>query len=78
MELTIKHMEPTIASGMPPDVGPPGGIKVMVPLSGTPAGPGDTITAHPIVTGGPGMFFLLSCRKIRHPSYFHTGAFYRG
>jgi hypothetical protein len=50
------QMEPTIASGCPPVVGPPGGITVMVPLSGGPDKPGDKTTEHPIVTGGPGIF----------------------
>ena len=54
-ELIIMHIEPVIARGIPLAVGPPGGIIVMVPLSGAPATPGDSTTAHPIVTGGPGI-----------------------
>jgi len=57
-ELIIVQTEPTIARGWPDAVGPPGGITVMVPLSGTPAIPGASTTAHPIVTGNPGMVFL--------------------
>jgi len=54
-ELIIVQMAPVIAKGIPLAVGPPGGIIVRVPLSGGPAAPGESKTAQPIVTGGPGM-----------------------
>ena len=59
-ELTIRQVEPHMASGIPLAVGPPGGIIVIVPVSGGPAAPGASETEHPIVTGGPGIAFLFS------------------
>ena len=66
-ELIIMQIEPTIASGCPPVVGPPGGITVMFPLSGGPDEPGDKTTEHPIVTGGPGIFLLR--KSVRSPAF---------
>jgi hypothetical protein len=54
------QIEPGTASGIPPAVGPPGGIVVMIPVSGGPESPGESITEHPIVTGGPGISNSLS------------------
>jgi hypothetical protein len=54
------QIEPGIASGMLLHVGPPGGIVVIVPVSGGPESPGERTTEHPIVTGGPGIIRSLS------------------
>jgi hypothetical protein len=51
----MAQIDPAVASGMPPAVRNGGKMPTMVPLSGGPAAPGVTITAAPIVTGGPGM-----------------------
>src|SRR5262252_2638453 len=53
-ELIIWHTLPTVASGRPPAVTTACVMTVMKPESGGPAAPGDSTTAHPIVTGGPG------------------------
>lgn len=65
-ELIMMQVEPGIASGIPLAVGPPGGMTVIVPLSGGPDRPGETTTEHPIVTGGPGISIFLSLR-LSHP-----------
>jgi hypothetical protein len=57
-EFTIWQMLPTVASGWPPAVAMVCRMTVINPESGGPAAPGLNTTAHPIVTGGPGMFYL--------------------
>ena len=57
-ELIMMQTDPGIASGIPLAVGPPGGMTVIVPVSGGPDKPGETTTEQPIVTGGPGIEFL--------------------
>ena len=54
-ELTIWQIEPATASGMPLAV--TNGLRdwMITPVSGAPAIPGVTITAQPMLTGGPGM-----------------------
>lgn len=56
-ELIMVHIDPVVASGMPPAVISGGKIVIIVPESGAPAAPGVTITAAPRDTGGPGMSF---------------------
>ncbi|HYN82257.1 MAG TPA: hypothetical protein VES88_12195 [Gemmatimonadaceae bacterium] len=58
-ELTIVHMAPAKASGIPFANGPPGGIMVITPVSGAIAIPGETTTLHPMVTGHPGISRIL-------------------
>lgn len=52
-ELTMLHNDPATASGIPAASTALCGMVVMTPLSGAPAAPGLTMTAHPTVTGGP-------------------------
>src|SRR5687768_922288 len=54
-EFTIWQSEPVVASGWPTAVTVLCSTLVMRPLSGGPAAPGETTTAQPMVTGGPGM-----------------------
>src|SRR5437016_5201580 len=58
-EFTIWQMEPATASGIPPAVTAACGMETITPESGAPAAPGVTITAHPILTGGPGICALF-------------------
>jgi hypothetical protein len=53
--LTIWQIDPEVASGMLPAVTVACSTVVMIPLSGAPATPGVTSTAHPMLTGGPGI-----------------------
>lgn len=69
-ELIIMQTEPGMASGIPFAVGPPGGMTVIVPVSGGPAIPGETTTEHPILTGGPGIFFFRHNEAQRHEQNF--------
>ena len=55
-ELIMRHMEPAVASGIPPAVTTGGRINMIVPVSGGPDAPGVTVTMQPIVTGGPGIY----------------------
>jgi hypothetical protein len=55
-EFTMEHNEPATATGIPETVTLVWGMTTITPLSGGPAAPGVTITAHPIETGGPGIF----------------------
>src|SRR5579884_1167958 len=72
-------MDPATASGIPLAVTMPCGMDRMTPESGAPAAPGVTITAHPIVTGGPGIFkSLLTRRKTGRARERQHRAFYRG
>jgi hypothetical protein len=64
-EFTIKQSEPDVASGNPPTVMTGGKMPTIVPMSGGPEAPGVTITAHPIVTGGPGIVAALPLRPLR-------------
>jgi hypothetical protein len=69
-ELIMLQIEPGSARGMPFAVGPPGGIIVIVPVSGGPERPGESITAQPIVTGGPGIFpFTATKRHKKHKNH---------
>jgi hypothetical protein len=54
-EFTIWQMLPTVASGIPDAVATVCVITLMKPLSGGPAAPGLSTTAHPIETGDPGI-----------------------
>jgi hypothetical protein len=56
--LTIWQIEPAVASGIPPAVNAVCVIATITPLSGGPAIPGVTMTAHPMLTGGPGTLVL--------------------
>jgi len=55
-EFTIEHKEPATAIGIPDTVTLLCGMSTITPLSGGPAAPGLTMTAHPIETGGPDIF----------------------
>ena len=54
-ELTIVQIDPVTASGMPFATAVVWVIVVITPESGGPPAPGDTVTAHPMLTGGPDM-----------------------
>jgi hypothetical protein len=64
-EFTIWQMLPATASGMPPAMATACGMTLMNPESGGPAAPGVNVTAHPIVTGGPGILFSRLCSRHR-------------
>jgi hypothetical protein len=51
----MRHIDPLVASGIPPAVIKGGNITRMLPVSGGPDAPGLTITMAPIVTGDPGI-----------------------
>ncbi len=59
IELTIWQIVPATARGIPPAMTEAWGTCTMTPLSGGPAAPGVTITAHPMLTGGPGILTIL-------------------
>jgi hypothetical protein len=59
-EFTIWQIEPTVAKGSPPPVAFACVTTVMTPVSGGPAIPGESSTAHPIETGGPGIVVSLT------------------
>jgi hypothetical protein len=61
-ELIIMHSEPEVASGIPPARMTGGKMPTIVPVSGGPEAPGVIITMQPIVTGGPGIGFLLTVK----------------
>src|SRR5688572_5155084 len=52
-EFTSCAIDPAVASGIPPAIRNVAGTLTMTPLSGGPAAPGVSTTAHPIETGGP-------------------------
>src|SRR5262245_28517981 len=66
-EFTIWHTLPTVASGRPPAVTAACVITLMKPESGGPAAPGLRTTAHPTVTGDPGMADGSGRAEARHP-----------
>src|SRR5687767_14967695 len=70
------QIEPGIASGMPLAVGPPGGMVVIIPVSGGPDRPGERTTEQPIVTGGPGIscFPFLRTRSPEFSRAFRCGS----
>ena len=54
-EFTIWQIDPTVAKGSPPPVAMDCTIALITPESGGPAIPGESNTAHPTETGGPGI-----------------------
>jgi hypothetical protein len=53
--LTIWQIDPLVASGRPFAVAAVCSTAAITPLSGGPAAPGETTTAQPMLTGGPGI-----------------------
>ena len=58
-ELIIWQSDPVVARGTPPAVIVGGKMAMMVPISGGPDAPGVMTTIAPIVTGDPGMEYLM-------------------
>jgi hypothetical protein len=63
-ELIMRHIEPAVASGIPPAVMTGGKMARIVPASGGPDAPGVTLTMQPIVTGGPGIDPLYGAKEV--------------
>jgi hypothetical protein len=61
-ELTIKQRDPAVARGIPFTVIEGGNMVMIVPISGGPEAPGVIITDAPMVTGDPGINFLLRAK----------------
>ena len=74
-ELIIWQTLPTVASGIPPAVTTAWVMTLMKPESGGPAAPGVRTTAHPIVTGGPGIFVSYDGLKLVMPLTLIDGPF---
>lgn len=62
-ELIMRHIDPAVASGIPPAVITGGKMTRIEPVSGGPDAPGVTLTMQPIVTGGPGINPLTAQKK---------------
>ncbi len=62
--MIIWQIDPATARGRPETVADVWGTEMIIPESGGPAAPGVRRTAHPMVTGKPGILNLLHGEKV--------------